>query len=64
MTVIEVDGSLASVPRTGEELARGVESGLHLGGQIYVSLGGEVVADAAFGAGAVELALTKLLGDQ
>jgi CubicO group peptidase (beta-lactamase class C family) len=39
----------ASLPRTARELQAGIDSGLHLGGQIYVSLGGESVADLAFG---------------
>ncbi len=37
------------LPATLAALEAGVESGLHLGGQLYVSLHGEVVADLAFG---------------
>jgi CubicO group peptidase (beta-lactamase class C family) len=44
------DGSLAAVPRTEAELERGVAGGLQLGGQLYVSRAGKVVADAGFGA--------------
>ena len=38
-----------SVPSTLAALERGIEAGLHTGGQLYLSLGGEVRADAAFG---------------
>jgi CubicO group peptidase (beta-lactamase class C family) len=48
-TLDAVDGSLGALPRTAAELARGVEAGLHFGGQLYVSRAGEVVADAGFG---------------
>jgi CubicO group peptidase (beta-lactamase class C family) len=43
------DGSLAAVPRTAAELARGLDERLHLGGQLYVSRAGEPLVDAAFG---------------
>lgn len=41
-----MSGDLA---RTEEQLERDREDGLHLGGQLYVSLRGRTVADAAFG---------------
>jgi len=45
------EGAFASarLPRTAAELAAEIEQGLELGGQIFVSLGDEVVADAGFG---------------
>lgn len=48
---LAVDGGLdpARLPRTVAELAGGIAAGLHLGGQLVVELGGETVADAAFG---------------
>ncbi|HLF57638.1 MAG TPA: serine hydrolase domain-containing protein [Thermoanaerobaculia bacterium] len=46
---IAVDGSFGPLAGTAAELARGVESGLQLGGQLFVSSAGETVADAAFG---------------
>jgi CubicO group peptidase (beta-lactamase class C family) len=39
----------ASIPRTARELEAGIEAGLHLGGQLYLSLDGEAVVDLAFG---------------
>lgn len=38
-----------TLPRTDRELDAGVTAGLHLGGQLYVSRHGSVVADFAFG---------------
>ena len=38
-----------SLPATAALLARGRDAGTHLGGQIYVSIGGRAVADAGFG---------------
>jgi len=46
---LEVDGRLETLPLTAAELERGLEAGLHSGGQIYVERVGEAVADAAFG---------------
>lgn len=48
---LEIDGELdtARFARTVAELARGRDAGLHLGGQLFLALGGEVVADAGFG---------------
>jgi CubicO group peptidase (beta-lactamase class C family) len=46
---MNVAGSLDGLPRTAAELAAGIEGALQRGGQIYVSLAGEVRADAAFG---------------
>jgi CubicO group peptidase (beta-lactamase class C family) len=43
------EGTLARLPRTREAIEAGVGEGLHLGAQIYVSLRGEPVADAALG---------------
>ncbi len=44
-----IDGSLERLPRTQEGIESGIGEGLHLGAQIYVSLRGETVADAALG---------------
>lgn len=41
--------TLARLPRAARAIEEGRRRGLHLGGQIYVSLRGEVVADDAFG---------------
>ena len=38
-----------ALPRTRNVITRGATDGLHLGAQLYVSLNGEVVADAALG---------------
>lgn len=38
-----------ALPRTTKVIEDGIAGGLHLGAQIYVSLGGEVVADGAIG---------------
>ena len=38
-----------ALPRTRNLITRGAADGLHLGAQLYVSLNGEVVADAALG---------------
>jgi CubicO group peptidase (beta-lactamase class C family) len=46
---LRLDGELDRLPATREELARGIRDGLHSGGQIYVSVEGSAVADAAFG---------------
>jgi CubicO group peptidase (beta-lactamase class C family) len=46
---VPVEGDLDALPATREELERGVRAGLHLGGQVYVSRAGALVADAAFG---------------
>lgn len=43
------DGSLDRLPRTREAIEVGIRDRLHLGAQIYVSLHGEPVADAALG---------------
>lgn len=43
------DGNLERLPRTREAIETGVREGLHLGAQVYVSLRGETVADAALG---------------
>ncbi len=43
------DGSLDRLPRTREAIEAGIRDGLHLGAQIYASLRGEPVADAALG---------------
>jgi CubicO group peptidase (beta-lactamase class C family) len=42
-------GTLERLPQTREALFQGIREGLHLGAQIYVSLRGEAVADAAVG---------------
>jgi CubicO group peptidase (beta-lactamase class C family) len=39
----------ARLPRTAAALEAGIAAGLHLGAQLHVSLGGDVVADAALG---------------
>ena len=38
-----------ALPRTRNVITRGITDGLHLGAQLYVSINGEVVADAAVG---------------
>ncbi len=43
------DGDLDRLPRTREAIEEGIRSRLHLGAQLYVSLQGEPVADAALG---------------
>ncbi|HEY0511568.1 MAG TPA: serine hydrolase domain-containing protein [Thermoanaerobaculia bacterium] len=43
------DGSLDRLPRTREAIEEGIHAHLHLGAQLYVSLRGEVAADAALG---------------
>ena len=43
------DGSLDRLPRTREAIEAGIRDRLHLGAQLYVSLQGETVADAALG---------------
>jgi CubicO group peptidase (beta-lactamase class C family) len=42
-------GDLERLPRTREAIEEGIRSRLHLGAQLYVSLQGEPVADAALG---------------
>lgn len=42
-------GTLERLPKTRAALEQGIREGLHLGAQIYVSLRGETVADAAVG---------------
>lgn len=43
------DGSLERLPRTRQAIEAGILQGHHLGAQLYVSLQGEVAADAALG---------------
>lgn len=43
------EGSLERLPAARQKIAAGIREGLHLGAQIYVSLQGEAVADAALG---------------
>jgi CubicO group peptidase (beta-lactamase class C family) len=43
------DGSLDRLPRTREAIEAGIRDGLHLGAQLYASIHGEPVADAALG---------------
>lgn len=47
------------LPRTTAALEEGRQQGLHLGAQLYVSLGGEVVADAAYGEDRPGVALSR-----
>jgi CubicO group peptidase (beta-lactamase class C family) len=49
LSALAVDGTFGPLAGTEAELARGVASGLQLGGQLYVARGGEPLADAAFG---------------
>ncbi|HSS49976.1 MAG TPA: serine hydrolase domain-containing protein [Thermoanaerobaculia bacterium] len=42
-------GTLEKIPRTRRAIEQGIRDRLHLGAQIYVSLGGEVQADGALG---------------
>ncbi|HEX4494972.1 MAG TPA: serine hydrolase domain-containing protein, partial [Thermoanaerobaculia bacterium] len=44
-----IDGSLDRLPRTRAAIAAGIRDGLHLGAQLYASLQGQAVADAALG---------------
>ena len=39
---------LLALPRTQNLLRRGIDDGLHLGAQLYVSLNGEVAADVGY----------------
>ncbi|MFL6262451.1 MAG: serine hydrolase domain-containing protein [Thermoanaerobaculia bacterium] len=43
------DGAMDRLPRTREAIEAGIRERLHLGAQLYVSLHGEPVADAALG---------------
>ncbi|MFL6235492.1 MAG: serine hydrolase domain-containing protein [Thermoanaerobaculia bacterium] len=43
------DGAMDRLPRTQEAIEAGIRERLHLGAQLYVSLHGEPVADAALG---------------
>ncbi len=56
---LRLDGDLDGLPATREELERGIRDGLQLGGQIYVSRSGGMVADAAFGEVRPGVALTR-----
>jgi len=38
-----------ALPRTRNVITRGIADGLHLGAQLYASINGEIVADAALG---------------
>lgn len=51
-------GQLEGLPRTMKVVTRGIDDGLHLGAQIYVSLDGEVLADGAVGHARVGVPLT------
>jgi CubicO group peptidase (beta-lactamase class C family) len=44
-----IDGSLDRLPQTRAAIEGGIHAGLHLGAQLYASLRGETVADAALG---------------
>ncbi len=44
-----MNDGLAGLPRTRDRLLQGVTDGLHIGAQLYVSLGGAVIADGAVG---------------
>ncbi len=44
-----MDGTIERLPRTQAAIENGIAEGLHLGAQLYVSVGGEPVADAAVG---------------
>jgi CubicO group peptidase (beta-lactamase class C family) len=46
---VEAPPDLSALPVTRRALERGLDSGLHLGGQIYVSVAGRPVVDDAFG---------------
>ena len=48
---LESDGPL---PRTTAVIRRGIDERLHVGAQVYASVGGRVVADVAFGAARTE----------
>jgi len=44
-----IDGAMDRLPRTREAIEAGIRERLHLGAQLYVSLQGEPVSDAALG---------------
>ena len=44
-----LDGHADALPATLAALARGTAQGLHVGAQVYVSRGGEIVGDFATG---------------
>jgi CubicO group peptidase (beta-lactamase class C family) len=46
------------IPRTAAIIQQGIAEGLHLGAQIYVSLHGQIVVDAAFGQSQPGVAMT------
>lgn len=48
----------SSLPQTSAILESGIEQGLHLGAQIYVSLDGNIVMDHAFGESRAGVAMT------
>jgi CubicO group peptidase (beta-lactamase class C family) len=54
-----VQGPLERLPRTRTAIADGIREGLHLGAQIWVSLRGAAVADAALGENRPGEALTR-----
>lgn len=51
--------SLSRLPRTREALEEGIGRGLHLGAQLYISEGGEPVADTALGEASPGVPLTR-----
>src|SRR5206468_1598355 len=53
----------ATLPRTIAAIERGIQEGLHIGAQLYVSRHGQVVADVAFGeaGGGVLMRIAALL---
>ncbi|MDX1501109.1 MAG: serine hydrolase domain-containing protein [Thermoanaerobaculia bacterium] len=53
------DATVDELPAAVAELERGIDEGLHLGGQLYVSLAGRPVADLALGEARPGVALTR-----
>ncbi len=51
--------SILSLPRTLSVVQAGIDSGLHPGAQLYVSLDGHVVADDAIGVARPNVAMTR-----
>ena len=59
MTTIQDSGLAESLPRTARVLSDGIESGLHRGGQVYVSFRGEPVVNAGVGEAAAGQPMTR-----
>jgi CubicO group peptidase (beta-lactamase class C family) len=51
--------SIHSLPRTHAVLQAGIDSGLHPGAQVYVSMDGQVIVDGAMGLARPDVAMTR-----